>query len=192
MPQHHLFSLPLNLANMRKRWASNTPRHPHVHTSVWSLPEECSEACLHWAVFSQRLLKWRWFLLWPTFSYQDPGTKTPSQCPKSCGSAGKRGTRFQCSWASDCHYDRPPLAVVCQHTKFKRNVKKRMLCITSFCIFQQKSSILAFCVSDTFLTRPLILVCFHITNTNQQLCKAQLFWMRVTSKNVSGISTTIC
>lgn len=45
---------------------------------------------------------------------------------------------------------------------------------------------------QSFLTRPLILICFHITNTNQKLCKAQLFWMHVTSKNVSGISTTIC
>lgn len=48
------------------------------------------------------------------------------------------------------------------------------------------------CMWQSFLTRPLILIFFHITNTNQELCKAQLFWMHVTSKNVSGISTTIC
>lgn len=158
----------------------------------------CSHICLEfvwgmlWRLFALGSL-WAEKIIPPVTSVQLPGPGSSAlltRARESCGSnTCKQGTHLSCSCFRDHHYDRWPLTVVFNHAEFK--AWKECLYQDSFCIFGRSLQTCLF-EYDSFLTRPLILICFHITNTNQKLCKAQLFWTHVTSKNVSGITTTIC
>lgn len=142
------FLFAFKLSKQEKQLSLKISAHVFTHLFGVCLRNDSSEGCLHWAVFSQRLLKWTWFLSWLMSTYQDPG-HSALQCPSELWQHQLSREHLCCSYSSNGCYGRSPLNVVCTHTELTKRQRKEHYISREVCILGTNLSTCLFaCVTE--------------------------------------------